>query len=126
MTPPAKRLLPPCSSSLAASSIATVAPASRADSAAHSAALPLPTTITSYCFMPGGSRPESYRTSAPGGFQQRIPPPRQLDAAARRRPLEMVAHVGARLVAAGIARHQDLHHLRLYDDVHQPLRVARC
>src|SRR6266699_4788180 len=47
MTPPAKRLLPPLSSSRAASSIATLAPSSRAASAAHSAALPLPTITTS-------------------------------------------------------------------------------
>ena len=47
ITPPAKRLLPPLSSSVAASSMATVAPSSRAASAAHSAALPLPTTTTS-------------------------------------------------------------------------------
>ena len=51
MTPPAKRLLPPDSSSAAASSMATLAPFSRADSAAHKAALPLPTTITSYGFI---------------------------------------------------------------------------
>src|SRR5689334_4880403 len=56
MTPPAKRLLPPCSSSLAASSIATFAPWSFAASAAHNAALPLPTTTTSYsCFSIGFS-----------------------------------------------------------------------
>jgi hypothetical protein len=47
MTPPANRLLPPDSSSFAASSMATLAPWSRAESAAQSAALPLPTTITS-------------------------------------------------------------------------------
>src|SRR2546421_9351609 len=47
ITPPAKRLLPPDSSSDAASSMTTFAPCSRAASAAHSAALPFPTTITS-------------------------------------------------------------------------------
>src|SRR3990172_564875 len=48
MTPPAKRLLPPDSSTGAASSMATRAPQSLAASAAQSAALPLPTTTTSY------------------------------------------------------------------------------
>src|SRR5260221_3839548 len=47
ITPPAKRELPPLSSSGAASSIATLAPWSRAASAAQSAAVPLPTTTTS-------------------------------------------------------------------------------
>src|SRR3989304_8015826 len=58
MTPPAKRLLPPDSSSGAASSIRTLAPFSCAASAAHSAALPLPATITSYgtvMFFCGGN-----------------------------------------------------------------------
>src|SRR5690242_11007500 len=51
MTPPAKWLLPPDSSSDAASSMVTSAPRSRAASAAQSAALPLPTTRTSQAFI---------------------------------------------------------------------------
>src|SRR5438552_840249 len=53
ITPPAKRELPPLSSCEAASSIATLAPSSRAASAAHSAALPLPTITTSNCSRTG-------------------------------------------------------------------------
>src|SRR5580700_704343 len=48
MAPAVKRELPPRSASGAASTINTDAPVSRAASAAHSAALPPPTTITSY------------------------------------------------------------------------------
>src|SRR4051812_14702915 len=54
MTPPAKRLLPPDSSTGAASSIITLTPRSRAANAAHSAAFPFPTTRMSACCM---SRP---------------------------------------------------------------------
>src|SRR5262245_20664794 len=121
MTPPAKRLLPPCSSSLAASSITTLAPWSRAASAAHSAALPLPTTITSYGFI-------EFRILSnlvPGRLEQLLPAARQHNAPAGGGTLEMVAHVGARLVAAGVSRHQDLDHLRLDDDIHQALGVGR-
>src|SRR5882762_7054716 len=57
ITPPAKRELPPPSSSEAASSIATLAPWSRAASAAHSAALPLPTTTTSNASRTGFNQP---------------------------------------------------------------------
>src|SRR3954471_13708641 len=46
--PSVKRLLPPRSSSGARSSTMTDAPAARADSAAHNAALPAPTTSTSH------------------------------------------------------------------------------
>src|SRR5262245_61571278 len=46
--PAVKRLLPPASPSGAASSITTLAPCSCAASAAQNAALPPPTTITSY------------------------------------------------------------------------------
>src|SRR4051812_39702701 len=47
--PPAVKVeLPPRSSSLAFSSTSTLAPCSFAERAAHSAALPAPTTITSY------------------------------------------------------------------------------
>src|SRR5207244_11697276 len=53
ITPPAKRELPPLSYCEAASSIATLAPSSRAASAAHSAALPLPTITTSNCSRTG-------------------------------------------------------------------------
>src|SRR6267142_1809160 len=51
MAPAVKRLLPPDSSSGAASSISTEAPFSRAASAAQYAALPPPTTMTSQSFM---------------------------------------------------------------------------
>src|SRR3989454_1591499 len=47
MTPPANRLLPPASASGAHSRTTTLAPCSRADRAAQSAALPAPTTMTS-------------------------------------------------------------------------------
>src|SRR6266404_1634829 len=56
ITPPAKRELPPLSSCEAASSIATLAPWSRAASAAQSAALPLPTTTTSNDSGIGGNQ----------------------------------------------------------------------
>src|SRR6267378_560275 len=46
-------ILPPLSSCEAASSIATLAPSSPAASAAHSAALPLPTITTSNCSRTG-------------------------------------------------------------------------
>src|SRR5262245_17087768 len=49
MEPAVKRLLPPDSSSGAASSISTEAPCSCAASAAQNAALPAPTTMTSAC-----------------------------------------------------------------------------
>src|SRR5882672_8138100 len=60
MAPAVKRLLPPDSSSGAASNIRTDAPASRAAKAAQNAALPPPTTMTSHSFMEstaGPSRP---------------------------------------------------------------------
>src|SRR5262245_57262889 len=47
MTPPANRLLPPDSASEAHSRTTTLAPCSRADRAAQSAAFPAPTTTTS-------------------------------------------------------------------------------
>src|SRR5258705_7319180 len=47
MTPPANRLLPFASASGAHSRTTTLAPCSRADRAAQSAALPAPTTMTS-------------------------------------------------------------------------------
>src|SRR5581483_3979494 len=47
MAPAVKRLLPPASSSGARSNTSTDTPCSRADSAAHRAALPPPTTTTS-------------------------------------------------------------------------------
>src|SRR5262245_5050865 len=86
MTPPAKRLLPPDSSTFAASSIATLTPASRAVSAAHSAALPLPTTTTSYCLSfssaiwPSGSHNFKQRRELPQGVDVL----ERLDPAARR------------------------------------------
>src|SRR5262252_5324832 len=49
MDPAVKRLLPPDSSSGAASSISTEAPCSCAASAAQNAAFPAPTTMTSAC-----------------------------------------------------------------------------
>src|SRR6266566_1271263 len=57
MAPAVKRLLPPDSSSGAASSIRTDAPASRAASAAQNAALPPPTTMTSHVFMDSTAGP---------------------------------------------------------------------
>ena len=47
MAPAVYRLLPPASSTGAASSMMTEAPCSRAANAAQAAALPAPTTITS-------------------------------------------------------------------------------
>src|SRR5882672_4078854 len=57
MAPAVKRLLPPASSSGAASNIRTDAPASRAASAAQYAALPPPTTMTSHSFMDSTAGP---------------------------------------------------------------------
>ena len=51
IAPAVKRLLPPDSSSGAASSMSTEAPSSRAASAAQYAALPAPTTMTSQSFI---------------------------------------------------------------------------
>src|SRR5258708_17328413 len=57
MAPAVKRLLPPDSSSGAASSIRTDAPASRAARPAQNAALPPPTTMTSHSFMDSTAGP---------------------------------------------------------------------
>src|SRR5712671_3516188 len=57
MAPAVKRLLPPDSSSGAASSMRTDAPASRAARLAQNAALPPPTTMTSHSFMDSTAGP---------------------------------------------------------------------
>src|ERR1700752_3707194 len=86
--PPAVKVeLPPRSSSLAFSRTSTLAPCSWAARAAHSAALPAPTTITSYgpasaILGPPVLRPASLRTVAAwrkashiGRHERRRPPP---------------------------------------------------
>src|SRR5258708_38186308 len=78
MAPAVKRLLPPDSSSGAASSIRTDAPASRAARPAQNAALPPPTTMTSHSFMDSTAGP-------------RRPP-------MRFRPTARVAHEGLHIV----------------------------
>src|SRR5437899_2928032 len=61
---PVRALLPPRSFFGAFSRIPTVTPCSRAASAAHRAALPAPTTSTSYCSSSATTPPHSARPAA--------------------------------------------------------------
>src|SRR5258706_2798923 len=82
MTPPANRLLPPASPSGAHSRTTTLAPCSRADRTAQSAALPAPTTTTSCSGLSialegGGHHRADRRAVGAGdrhGDRARVPP----------------------------------------------------
>ncbi len=71
-----------------------------------------------------GEGPTSVPEPSVVARQQLLPLARQNHAAARGRSLHMVAHIGARLVAAWIARDENLDHLGLDDDIDQALGIC--